>query len=327
MLPALDASLVTAIAEADRAIRPTVIETPVVDWPQWGASTGGRVTVKQEHLQRTGSFKLRGASNAARRAVPSGRRIVTASSGNHGIAVATALGALGAQGIIFLPETVAPSKLAAIRHTGQEVRFFGTDSGDTEVEAQRVARAEGWHYLSPYNDRDVIAGQGTIGLELLRQLASFDVVYVSVGGGGLISGVATALKAARPEVRIVGCSPAHSRVMHESVHAGRVLALDSLPTFSDGTAGGVDADSITLAYCRALVDDWITVSERDIARAVCAHIDEQHQLVEGAAGVAFAALLADAHREGAPRGVHRVAISCGANIGSARLREVLDAAE
>ncbi|MCU0634468.1 MAG: pyridoxal-phosphate dependent enzyme [Gemmatimonadaceae bacterium] len=324
---ALDAALVDAIADADRAIRPTVLETPVVEWPQLGARVGARVFVKREHLQRTGSFKLRGAINAARHAARTGRRIVTASSGNHGIAVSHALGALGLTGVIFLPETVAPAKLAAIHASGQEVRFFGSDSGDTEREAQRVARGEGWHYLSPYNDRDVIAGQGTIGPELLRQLERIDVVYVSVGGGGLVSGVATALKAARPEIRIVGCSPVNSCVMHESVRAGRILDLPSRPTFSDGTAGGVDDGSITLGFCQSLVDDWITVSEDEIASAVRDHIDEQHQLVEGAAGVAFAALALDAHRDRA-RGMacHRVAISCGANIGSARLRELLDVA-
>jgi threonine dehydratase len=319
-----DPTLVTAIADADRRIRPTVLETPVVAWPQCAEQVGGPVWVKQEHAQHTGSFKLRGATNAVLQAVSQGRPIVTASSGNHGIAVATALAALGQAGTVFLPETVAPAKLAVVRRTGVTVTLFGTDSGETEREAERVARREGWHYLSPYNDPDVIAGQGTIGLELLRQLDAIDVVYVSVGGGGLIAGIATALKAARPEIQIVGCSAANSCVMHESIRAGRMLDLPSLPTFSDGTAGGVDPDTMTFALCQRLVDRWITIDERAIAIAVRRYIDDAHQLVEGAAGVAFAALVADT--QAVATGATRVAISCGGNIGSARLRELLDAA-
>jgi threonine dehydratase len=322
----VDPHLATAIAAADRRIRPTVIETPTSAWPQLAEELGGRVFVKQEQLQRTGSFKLRGATNAVVQAIPRGQHIVTASSGNHGIAVATALSSLGHEGTVFLPETVAPGKLAAVRRTGVTVVLHGTDSGETEIEAARVATANGWHYLSPYNDSDVIAGQGTIGAELLRQLDRIDVVYVSVGGGGLMSGVATALKAARPSIEVVGCSPVNSKVMHESVAAGRMLDLPSLPTFSDGTAGGVDPDTITFAYCRALVDRWITVDELAIATMVRRYIDDTHQLVEGAAGVAFAAMAQDARARRVPSAVVRVAIACGGNIDSTRLRELLEMA-
>jgi threonine dehydratase len=322
----IDARLVNAIASADRHLRPTVIETPLSAWPQLAERVGGPVFVKQEHRQQTGSFKFRGATNAVRLAAPRGQHIVTASSGNHGIAVATALSALGQSGTVYLPETVAPGKLAAVRRTGVRVVLHGTDSGETEIEAARVAGLEGWHYLSPYNDVDVIAGQGTIGAELLRQRDQIDVVYVSVGGGGLISGVATALKAARPSIEIVGCSPINSCVMHASVAAGRVLDLPSLPTFSDGTAGGVDPDSITFAYCQSLVDRWVTVDERAIASMVRAYIDDAGQLVEGAAGVAFAALYNEALTDPGSTPRTRVAISCGGNITSARLQELLAAA-
>ena len=319
-------ALVAAIAEADRRIRPTALETPVVEWPQYAERTGGPVFVKAEHLQRTGSFKLRGATNAVQQAIPLGRTIATASSGNHGIAVSQALRAAGRDGVVYLPETVAPAKLDAVRRTGVRVELFGSDSNDTEKEAQRASKAAGWHYLSPYNDPDVVAGQGTIGLELLRQLDRIDVVYISVGGGGLIAGVAAALKAAKPGVHIVGCSPANSCVMHASVQAGRMLELESLPTFSDGTAGGVDLDSITFPLCQSLVDEWVLLSERDIARGIRDHIDDLHQLVEGSAGVAFAGLLQHAAADARFAGATRVAISCGQNIGRARLMEVLAAA-
>jgi threonine dehydratase len=323
----IDPELVAAIARADQRIRPTVLETPVVEWPQYAARTGGPVFVKAEHLQRTGSFKLRGATNAVQLAIPLGRTIATASSGNHGIGVSHALRAAGKDGVIFLPETVAPAKLDTVRRSGVRVELFGTDSNDTEQEAQRVAKREGWHYLSPYNDIDVVAGQGTIGLELLRQLEHIDVVYISVGGGGLISGIAAALKAAKPDVHIVACSAANSCVMHASVQAGRLLEQPSLPTFSDGTAGGVDLDTITFPLCQALVDEWLLVSEVAIARSIRDHIDDLHQLVEGSAGVAFAGLLQHAESDTRFAGATRVAISCGQNIGRVRLLEVLAAAE
>lgn len=326
MPPPVDPQLAAAIARADVAIRPIVLETPVVEWPQYSERVAGPVFVKAEHLQRTGSFKLRGATNAVMRAIPLGQTIATASSGNHGIAVSHALRAAGKSGVVFLPENVAPSKLEAVRRSGVRVELFGLDSNDTEKEAQRVAAQEGWHYLSPYNDPDVVAGQGTIGLELLRQVPQIDVVYISVGGGGLISGVAAALKASNPHIRIVGCSPANSCVMHESVRAGRMLALESLPTFSDGTAGGVDADTITFDYCRTLVDEWVLVTEQEIAQCMRDHIDHLHQLVEGSAGVAFAALLKHAHADPGSAGATRIAISCGQNIGAARLLEALAAA-
>ena len=135
-----------------------------------------------------------------------------------------------------------------------------------------------------------------------------------------------ALKASNPHIRVVGVSPANSCVMHESVRAGQMLVRESLPTFSDGTAGGVDADTITFAYCQTLVDEWLLVSERAIASAIRDHINDIHQLVEGSAGVAFAGILQHAASDASLRGQVRVAISCGQNIGAARLREVLDAA-
>lgn len=324
MMPlSVNPELLAAIVRADTDIRPTVLETPVVEWPQYSERAEGPVWVKAEHLQRTGSFKLRGATNAVMRAIPRGQTIATASSGNHGIAVSHALRAVGKAGVVFLPENVSPSKLEAVRRSGVRVELFGLDSNDTEREAQRVSAEAGWHYLSPYNDFDVIAGQGTIGLELLRQMSRIDVVYVSVGGGGLISGIAAALKAHNPMIHVVGCSPANSCVMHESVRAGRIVELESLPTFSDGTAGGVDGGTITFPYCCRLVDEWLLVSEREIARSMRDHIDHLHQLVEGSAGVAFAALLKHANADSRFRGATRVAISCGQNIGLARLFDVL----
>ena len=325
MNQAVDPKLAQAIVEADARIRPVAIETPVCAWPQLAERIGGHVWVKQENLQNTGSFKIRGATNAILQLPRRLKGIVAASSGNHGAGVAFALNQLDQKGVIFVPENVAPAKLANIRRTGQEVRFFGNDVVETEAHARGWASSEGWHYLSPYNDFDVVAGQGTIGVELMRQLDNIDYVYVAVGGGGLISGIAAAIKAVLPSAKIVGCSATNSCVMQQSVKAGRILELNSKPTLSDGTAGGIDSGSITFDYCSQLVDEWIDVSEAEIANALCSHIDECRQLVEAAAAVGFAGMIKHAAHNQSNSSVNRVVISCGANIGSERLRDVLNA--
>jgi threonine dehydratase len=208
--------------------------------------------------------------------------------------------------------------MAAMRRLGAAVELCGTDGLDTELEARRVAGSRSQAYLSPYNDATVVAGQGTIAVELRRQLDHIDAVVVAVGGGGLIGGIAAELKQHRRDIRIIGAQPAHSCVMMESVRVGQVLELPSTQTLSDGTAGGVESDTITFPLCRDLVDDWITVEESEIATAMRHAIEVEHMLIEGAAGVAVAAL---AHA-GAMRG-RVVAVLCGANVSASRLREVL----
>jgi threonine dehydratase len=252
---------------------------------------------------------------------------VTASSGNHGAAISQALAALGGRGVVFVPENVSPAKLAAIRDHGAEVRLFGTDSGLCEIEARRYAGEQGLPYISPYNDPDIIAGQGTVGLEIARQIESAapggpDAVLVALGGGGLIAGIGGYLKAIGRRVEMVACSPENSAVMHHSIAAGRVLEMDSKPTLSDGTAGGVEPGAMTLDLCRALVDHRVLVSEDEIAAAMRLVIGRHHTLIEGAAGVAVAACLKEKERYSGRR---VVIVLCGANIGLDRLRQVLTA--
>jgi len=166
----------------------------------------------------------------------------------------------------------------------------------------------------------VVAGQGTVGAELARQIERIDALLVSVGGGGLIAGTAGYLRAVGREMTVIGCSPAASCVMYQSVKAGRVLDLPSDPTLSDGTAGGVESDTITYPLCRTLVDDWALISEDDIAGAIRMAVDQEHQLIEGAAGVALAAA-----RQAAARfpGGRIVVVLCGGNISAATLKRVL----
>ena len=277
---------------------------------------------KLENLQHTGSFKLRGASNclftldAAIRA----RGVVAASSGNHGAALAYAMRALDVGGVIFVPEATSSAKVDAIRGYGGEVRFFGDDGLETELHARAYARDNGMYYVSPYNDPAVIAGQGSCGVEILRQLPDVDAAFIAVGGGGLLGGVGSVLKHARPALTLFACQPAASAVMTRSVDAGRILDLPSRRTLSDGTAGGIEPGAITFDLCRALADDYVLVDEAEIAQAMRRFIDAEDAIVEGAAGVALAALTA---QKDAVAGRKVVVIVCGGNIADATLQRVM----
>lgn len=306
---------------ADSRIRPTVRHTPVEPSP-WLSRHGAHAHLKLECQQRTGSFKLRGAlskltgSTEEERA----RGVVTASTGNHGAGVALSASQLGTRAIVFAPSNADTSKLAAVRALGAEVRFEGLDCIESERAAREYAAESGATYVSPYNDPLVVAGQGTLGLELAQDLAELEVLYVSVGGGGLISGVGSVLKALEREVEIVGCSPRNSAVMCHSLEAGRIVEEESLPTLSDGTAGGVELDTITFDLCRAVIDRFVLVDEEEIADAMRGVIDHHHQLVEGAAAVAVAAMERDRDRL---QGRTACALLCGANVSREVLSRVL----
>lgn len=278
--------------------------------------TGAEVHFKLECGQLTGSFKLRGVANRLLAMDPAerARGIVAASTGNHGAAVAHVAAALGCPARVFAPHGADPSKLAAIRAAGAGIEMCGSDCLDAERAARAAAAAAGEVYLSPYNDPLVVAGQGTVGLELHEQLARCDGVFVAVGGGGLIAGVAGFLKSVRPGLRVVGCSPAASAVMARSVAAGRVLDLPSAPTWSDATAGGLEEGSLTFPLCRQSVDQWVEVSEPEILAAV-REVERRDGLrIEGAAGVAVAGLRRTA---AAWPGAAVAVVLCGGNRSAA----------
>jgi threonine dehydratase len=248
---------------------------------------------------------------------------VTASSGNHAGAVAYALKELGGTGIIYLPSTVSKAKVEALEPYGPygvELRFVGSDSVEGELEAKRVSREEGLLYISPYSDPQVIGGQGTIAVEIERQLERFDAVFVPVGGGGLISGIAGYFKARSPSVRIVGCQPQASRVMYESLAAGRILDLPSERTLADGTAGGVDPDAITFPICQRDVDEMVLVSEDEIAQAMRLAIEKHCMLIEGAAALSIASFL---QKRSAYRGQTVVLVVSGKKVSLDILKTLL----
>jgi threonine dehydratase len=305
-----------SIEAAAVRIAPHIRSTPVEE-------SRSKVWLKCEQLQRTGSFKIRGALNCIlsldRGALAKG--VVAASTGNHGRSVATALTAIGAKGTVYLPRSAPEVKVAALRRLpAVELVFHGDEGGETEIFARAVAEREGRPYISPYNDAAVIAGQGTLGLELVAQCPPLDAVFVTVGGGGLMSGVATAVKSLSPRTRIIGCWPEHSITMYESMRAGHVVTSPELPTLSDATAGSVEPGAITLDVCRALIDECVLVSEAEIAEAIRLLIAEQRMIVEGAAGVALAAYHKNADRyAGQTVGI----VLCGGNIGYTTLTSVL----
>ncbi len=297
-------------------------ETPLDYSPFFSNLTGAKVWLKLENLQHTGSFKLRGAFNKLLTMSDEQRAqgCVTASSGNHGAAIAYAMEKLDVNGIVFVPEQTSSTKVDAIRRSGAEVRFHGTDGLDTENFARQFAAENSMQYLSPYNDEAVIAGQGTCGVEIARQLPQVDTIFIAVGGGGLIAGIGTFLKSVNPHVQVVSCQPSASAVMTESVKAGKILDLESEPTLSDGTAGGIEKDAITFGICAYLVDRFVLVSEDEIVAAMQNFIDSHHMLLEGAAGVAIAGLLASSEQ---CAGKNVVVVICGGNISRETLKRVI----
>lgn len=304
---------VCGIEKAAGRISPYVLETPVEKAPIISELAKAEVLLKMEQLQPTGSFKIRGATNKLltlpRETLDKG--VVAASTGNHGAAVARAARLLGVRAIVYVPKNAGPLKLAAIQEQGAEIRFAGHDGVESETAARTFADERGLEYVSPYNDEMIVMGQGTIGLELSKQIPHLDAVYVSVGGGGLISGVATYLKSFKPNIQVIACSPENSAVMHHSVEAGQILTLPSKPTLSDGTAGGIERGTLTFEICRRVVDRWLLVPEDAIADTLRIAVQQLHLRVEGSAALALAGLIQD--RQNTGRKCVAV-IMCGGNI-------------
>jgi threonine dehydratase len=299
--------------QAHERIKGEILETDLRSSALLSDSVGASVYLKLENLQHTGSFKARGAINKLLSMPESEREkgVIAASTGNHGAAVAWGLSRAGGRGIVYVTETAPAVKVKAIERWGAEVRRHAADAVKTEARAREVAAAEGLTFISPYNDPHIVAGGGTIGVELVRRLERIDAVIVPVGGGGLISGVAGYLKEAHPGAEIIGCSPENSQVMIQSVMAGRILDLPSEPTLSDATAGGIEPGSITFDLCAEFVDSFIAVSEDEIRGALLEFEREEGMLIEGAGALPVAAFGRLADRLG---GANVVLIVSGGNI-------------
>ena len=252
-----------------------------------------QIWFKQENKQYTGSFKIRGALSKlislSKEKVKRG--VIAASTGNHGLAVAYASNRLGIESEVFVPDTTQKFKIEKIKSLGSKVIYYGQDCLEAEIEARKVSQRKNCEYISPYNDSYVIEGQGTIADEIANQIKKLDIVIVSVGGGGLIAGISQYLKLRWPDIQVVGCSPKNSAVMLQSILSEEILEIESKSTLSDGTAGGLEKRSITFPLCKSFIDRSILVGEKDIKKAMKLYFKYENQVIEGAAGVAIAALL------------------------------------
>ena len=314
------------VLKAEKRIRKYVRETPLDHSPYLSKLSNANVYLKLENLQLTGSFKARGALNKILSLSKEQREkgITTASTGNHALAVANALKMIGGKGTIYLPSNAAKTKVEALGYYNIQLKFHGNSCDEAEIFARKVANKKGLTFISPYNDPQVIGGQGTIGVELYKQLKDIDCLFLSIGGGGLVSGIAGYLKAMKPEVKIIGCWAESSPVMYECIKAGKIIPVSEKETLSDGAAGGIEPGSITFEPTRKLVDDYILVTEDEIKKAIKLILEKHHLVIEGAAGVAVASYLKQKEKYKAKN----VAILiCGGNISVEKLTHILSGNE
>lgn len=309
---------------AAQRIGSDLIQTPVQLSYRLSEFTGASVYLKNEHLQLTGSFKVRGALNKIRGLTSEEKRrgVIAASTGNHGLGVCYAAQLEGVPATIYVPEGASPKKLKGIHDLHGKVVSVSGDCLTAETLARVAAAENNQVFISPYNDSDVIAGQGTIGLELMQQVSDLDAVFMSVGGGGLISGIGSYLKNFNPKVRVIGCWPKNSAALYQSLEAGKIISVQEWPTLSDGTAGGVEENSVTFPICQQVIDEKVMVSENEILAAIRKVAESESWLIEGAAGVALASLIQTKDQW---RGKNVAVILCGRNLDSTRLNEIFGA--
>jgi threonine dehydratase len=283
------------VYRAYHRLRARLPATPLLQSPWLSSIAGGDVYLKVESVNVSGSFKIRGALNAALQFSEGvngeTRTIVTASAGNHGRALALAAEQLGLPCVVFTPRSAPEAKTLAIRRHGA-VLHVCDDYDEAEKQARDFAKTEGAKYLSPYNHPDVIAGAGTVALELLNQLPQFDVVVVPLGGGGLASGIGLALKAAAPRTRVIGVEAEASTPFTLSLAAGHITTVTPRPSLADGLVGNLEPGSITFPLVQQVVDEVVIVSEHAIARAMMGLAAEEHLIAEGAGAAATAAIMA-----------------------------------
>jgi threonine dehydratase len=309
------------VVAAAARVRGVVNHTRVVDISDLAPNSGVRLYAKLESEQETGSFKLRGATNKILGLSSSEQEhgVVTASNGNHGLGLALAAQKTGTLSEVFVSQLVAPERAARIEAFGGKV----TRTGGQPLDAEKIARAEatqtGRTYISPYNDPEVMAGQGTIAVELMEQLPAVDAVFITVGGGGLIGGMGAYLKHTSPKTEVVGCWPQNSRVMYESLLAGHTLEFPEQKTLSDSAAGGVEEGSITFDVARAVIDTKVLVDEEEILQAMRLVLTKRGWLIEGAAAVALASFFKTSAKY---EGKTVVILFCGSNVSEWVKREI-----
>ena len=283
----------TEVLEARRRLMGRVLVTPLREAEALSIRAGVPVRLKCEQQQATGSFKLRGATNALMALGEDRRRagVVAASTGNHGRALAFAARQVGARATICMSRLVPENKVAAIRALGAEVRIIGRSQDEAQREVERLVAEAGMTAVAPFDNAMVIAGQGTLGLELMEQAPDTATVLVPLSGGGLISGVALAVKTVSPKARVIGVSMERGAAMQASLAAGKPVDIEEQPTLADSLGGGIGLDNgYTFEMTQALVDEVVLVSEAEIAEGIRHAYFEMGEVIEGAAAVGIAAL-------------------------------------
>jgi threonine dehydratase len=305
------------IYRARRAIAGRIRRTPLVVSDSLSRAAGAPVHLKLEHLQITGSFKLRGATNAVLALSPEqqAKGVVGVSTGNHGRGLAYAAGQAGVRCVICMSRLVPRNKVLGIEALGAEVRIVGASQDEAQREVDGLVSQQGMTMLPPFDHADVIAGQGTLGLELIEDLPELETCIVPLSGGGLSAGVARAIKSANPRARVIGVTMAQGAAMYQSQKAGRPVEVEETASLADSLGGGIGQDNrYTFAMVRELVDDLLLVSEDQIADAIRHAYWQERQIVEGAGAVGIAALRAGLVER---PGVTAVVLS-GANIDMAQ---------
>lgn len=284
---------------ARKRIDDFVRKTPLVPSESLSELCEADVSLKLENLQVTGSFKFRGATNAVRKLTDEQRKlgIVGFSTGNHGRGLAHAARLAGVKCVICMSELVPQNKVEGIRAQGAEVSIIGKSQDDAEVEVERLVKEEGMTLLPPFDHADIIAGQGTVALELIEQADQIDSILVPVSGGGLISGIATVLKTINPDIKVIGVSMERGAAMYECLQAGKPILVEELATLADSLGGGIGLENqYTFSITRDLVDEMILVNEDDIAEAIRHAYWKEKQVIEGSGSVGIAALLSKKYK-------------------------------
>lgn len=291
------------IEQARERIASHVLRTPLTTSTSLSERIGAQVCLKLEHHQLTGSFKLRGATNAVLQLsqLERDRGVIAASTGNHGRALSYAARAVGSRATICMSRLVPENKLSEIRRLGATVRIVGSSQDDAQQEVERLVAEDGLSMIPPFDHPHVIAGQGTVGLEIAEAMPEVAVVLVPLSGGGLAAGVAAAVKAVRPEAKVIGVTMTRGAAMKASIDAGHPVQVTEYRSLADSLGGGIGMQNTwTFPMCKALLDDVVLVNEREIAAGIRHAYEYEREIVEGAGAVGIAALLSGklAHLKG-----------------------------
>ncbi|UCH39907.1 MAG: hydroxyectoine utilization dehydratase EutB [Gammaproteobacteria bacterium] len=309
------------IKAARERIAAHIVPLRITPSPSLSSRFGKDILLAHEYLQTTGAFKLRGAMNSILQLEPGTTGVTAVSTGNHGRALAYAAKKAGVPCIICMSKLVPQNKLDGIRALGAETRIIGNSQDEAEVEARRLVAEEGYTMVPPFDHAHVIAGQGTLGLEMLEQVPDLDTVLVQLSGGGLIAGIALALKLQKPDVRVIGISMARGAAMIESLAAGHPIEVEEMPTLADSLGGGIGLDNrYTFELVRDYVDATVTLSEEEIAAGIRQAYFEEQVIVEGGGAVGLGALLAGKVEPGEKT----IVLLSGRNIDMEKHRQIIN---